>query len=299
MLTINDTRILKAVGILMVIFCHVVALFGIRYATPLGGIGVSIFLFVSGYGLNESYKKNGLNKFFRKRFCAVVIPYLIIVLIDAVLNKSNIMNLFKNIILVTTPKFMWFIQFIVVIYLCFYIINKLFDYNKNKYIAWIIIGGIIFYFGNGLWAEQAIIFFIGIIYSDKVEYIEKMDRRNKIVVSIALLILGGIALISKQTTMIRNSSENIYYFIELILKNGTALGIVFFVANDTLIIKYFKKILCLIGNISYELYLIHAIAFFVLRNNVGVIGLIEFIFITVIGAIIFNKLLIYVNKIIL
>ena len=36
-----------------------------RIFTPLGGIGVAMFLILSGYGLNESFKKNGLDGFWK------------------------------------------------------------------------------------------------------------------------------------------------------------------------------------------------------------------------------------------
>ena len=33
---------------------------GVRYLTPLGGVGVAIFLVLSGFGLNESFKNNNI-----------------------------------------------------------------------------------------------------------------------------------------------------------------------------------------------------------------------------------------------
>ena len=50
----------KGVAILSVILCHAAGTFGhgkIVLFTPLGGIGVSIFLLLSAYGLIESWQK--------------------------------------------------------------------------------------------------------------------------------------------------------------------------------------------------------------------------------------------------
>lgn len=50
--------------------CHLVGTFfcgGITYFTPLGGIGVAIFLLLSGYGLNESCAKSGLTNWCKKQ----------------------------------------------------------------------------------------------------------------------------------------------------------------------------------------------------------------------------------------
>ena len=122
MISIYNSNSLKGIAIVMIILCHIVGVFGVRYATPLGGIGVSIFLFISGYGLNESYKKNGLNNFISKRVKKVLIPYWIIVIIDEFINRNSISVLLKEVVLLKTPNFMWFIQYIVTLYLLFYLL---------------------------------------------------------------------------------------------------------------------------------------------------------------------------------
>lgn len=56
-MSVQHTNICRAVAAIIIILQHVAGGFGIRYLTPLGGIGVAIFLILSGYDLNESYKK--------------------------------------------------------------------------------------------------------------------------------------------------------------------------------------------------------------------------------------------------
>ena len=41
-----------------------------RIVNILGSIGVAAFLFISGFGLNESYKKSGLAGYWHKASCA-------------------------------------------------------------------------------------------------------------------------------------------------------------------------------------------------------------------------------------
>lgn len=58
--TIED----KGLAILLVILCHAAGTFGqgkFVLFTPLGGIGVAIFLLLSGYGLNESWNNLAKN----------------------------------------------------------------------------------------------------------------------------------------------------------------------------------------------------------------------------------------------
>lgn len=84
MISKEDTQILKELAISMVIVQHLGQVFHIVALNPLGPIGVCIFLFISGYGLSCSYKKNGRNKYFSKRVLKVYIPYLVSVAIFSI-----------------------------------------------------------------------------------------------------------------------------------------------------------------------------------------------------------------------
>ncbi len=74
-----NSLIFKGIAILCVMMCHFMGNFGegITIFTPLGGIGVSIFLMLSAYGLNESWTYNGKIYWWRKRIMNVVIPYVL------------------------------------------------------------------------------------------------------------------------------------------------------------------------------------------------------------------------------
>lgn len=58
----NSSSVAKGIGILFVMLCHFMSDFGggTVLFTPLGGIGVAIFLVLSGYGLNESWTLGGV-----------------------------------------------------------------------------------------------------------------------------------------------------------------------------------------------------------------------------------------------
>lgn len=58
----TNSQAMKGIAILAVILCHLMGRFGsgTTLFTPLGGIGVSIFLMISAYGLNESYTSGGV-----------------------------------------------------------------------------------------------------------------------------------------------------------------------------------------------------------------------------------------------
>lgn len=65
-LSFNTSTILRGIAILLVILQHLGGSFGTNLLTPLGGTGVAIFLVLSGFGLNESFKKKGLDLLLEK-----------------------------------------------------------------------------------------------------------------------------------------------------------------------------------------------------------------------------------------
>ena len=78
----NYTTIAKGIAIFMIMLCHMSCFWpGGRLLSPLGGTGVAIFLVTSGYGLMESYKRVGLENFWKKRLLRVWIPYAIVCLL--------------------------------------------------------------------------------------------------------------------------------------------------------------------------------------------------------------------------
>lgn len=63
LLGFNYTNCLRGIAILLIMSGHIVGTMGFRYINPFGGTGVALFLFLSGFGCNESYKHKGLGNF--------------------------------------------------------------------------------------------------------------------------------------------------------------------------------------------------------------------------------------------
>lgn len=72
------TNAIKGFAILTVIWAHSGARLNIGGIQFIAGIGVALFLICSGYGLEKSFNKNGIDGFFEKRLLRVCIPYWII-----------------------------------------------------------------------------------------------------------------------------------------------------------------------------------------------------------------------------
>ena len=74
-LSYNNTTVMRGFAILFVVIHHTATWLG--WQIPIGGGGVAIFLFLSGYGLTMSFKKNGIKLFWWKRMTGVFLPWII------------------------------------------------------------------------------------------------------------------------------------------------------------------------------------------------------------------------------
>ncbi|EBP2409727.1 acyltransferase, partial [Salmonella enterica] len=92
MLTLQKTKELKGISIVLVMLFHLVTIHKTTLPYELrwvASFGVSVFLLVSGYGLFLSEKRNGLKDFFKKRFSSVYIPFVVATFLIGVLNEVS------------------------------------------------------------------------------------------------------------------------------------------------------------------------------------------------------------------
>lgn len=71
------TEAFRGIAILLIMTQHLAGHLGTNIFTPFGGIGVAIFLVLSGFGLNESFKKNGINGFLTRKFYRIWLPFFL------------------------------------------------------------------------------------------------------------------------------------------------------------------------------------------------------------------------------
>ena len=163
---------MRGVAILLVLLCHMAGTFfdgRVVYFTPLGGIGVAIFLMLSAYGLNESYIKHGLTNWWRKRLIAVWIPYFIIECsFYWTFHEWNFWDFFKDITLIK-PLYQngWYLNYLAVCYIMFYLIMSNSLTRKHKIVFWGVLSIVSFFVLSPIRAEQSFSFLAGVIFSEK------------------------------------------------------------------------------------------------------------------------------------
>ena len=250
-LKVNYVTLLRGIAIILVLISHFTGNMSVLF-TPLGGIGVAIFLILSGYGLNESYRHNGLHKFWHKRFTRLWIPYAIILSAYCILDHNTIQWFLYNLTLVECPY--WFIQYIAFWYVAFWLINKYCP--KHKISLLYITGAISLFLTTGVRGEQALSFATGVLISEKRLKLDFNAKKIPMKYLLSFAMIGIIFLGFKQTDIYRTQSdETLINLIQLPVKLLIGIFIIFILAYIPGLRN--NRFLLLSGLISYELYMVH------------------------------------------
>lgn len=94
-------------------------------------VAVAVFLFISGFGINESHKINGINNFWKKRFLRVIIPCWTIFLFQLpFVEHFNSVQLLKNLTFYASD--LWFVDYIIRWYLVYWISRRFLGHLQKR-----------------------------------------------------------------------------------------------------------------------------------------------------------------------
>lgn len=289
------TQAIKGVAIFLVVICHI----GNNYTrlfTPLGGIGVSLFLILSAYGLEMSYKKNKLKNFWYKRLKTVFVPYIVLELImQLTFNSINFATFIMDITLLK-PLFPlgWYLNYLMLMYISFWIIKKAF--NKDTSLIFVLLsvvfGAVFFFTNNGIRFEQSLAFPIGLLLANVKE--GRLEKFFDVRFGLCLIIVAIFFLAIKQIPIIRIDYKSMIFVLDLFVKTFFSCGILmifysFYKANK--VVKVFN-IYKMLGKYSYELYLVHGYALCVFSYFYCGEALCLFLTITIMGV----SFLVYIER---
>lgn len=128
----TDTTALKGLAILFVLLGHM------NYLDSSGAWGVHIFLILSGFGLEISYQKNGLNEYWKKRIVKVFLPYEFVILLALTIERivflhHDYLGVAASILGLdfgcNIDHSMWYVSYLFLLYGEFYIWKK---YGANR-----------------------------------------------------------------------------------------------------------------------------------------------------------------------
>lgn len=232
-----------------------------------GAIAVSIFLFVSGYGLNKSYLLKGtayLSDFLKKRiFNSILLPYLIILCFQVLTllisgEQITLPGILKN------NGERWFIVAIVYLYMVFYLSAQ----NGGKYRLLIICLAALLYVLFTVWLELGRCWYIsiwgfiaGCMYAEKESEIMRRFNDTPLLCLLVIPLLMGLVVAfyyigTKLPSSLLISYSAIYFIIPLLFA-------IIIVRLNTSCLRE-SQILSFLSNISYEMYLSHGLVILLL-----------------------------------
>ena len=274
-ITKQETNILKGIGILSVILSHTSIMCREAAVTvpffsngtvcmAICEAGMSLFLFISGYGSHMSYKARGLENYIKNRFINVLVPYMIIQVISMAvaffttgLHGSLLFNLSQLVGINPTNLYdptMWYISYALFWYVVFWIAYRI---GKGSYVSQIMIGvvsiaGFLYvpwYWGNN--ADYCVLtFFAGVLtarLSDSFVKIPGFAREK-----VSRIILCVLLAVAGYTLMIR------FHRFSIWTENvGALMGMAAFILLIGLFRgRYGFHVLYFVGTISFWLYLL-------------------------------------------
>lgn len=182
------TQAIKGFSILTIIWAHAGAKLGVEGIQFIAGIGVALFLICSGYGLEKSYKRNGLKEFWRKRIFQVCIPFWVVeftglILIGAFSLKNFVLDF---IFIKAATAYGWFMGYLIICYGIYFLIKKMADklaWSEKKEIytlflifgIWFVLESLIFCDTDipFLKARQMLSFPLGYLLARKMDLVTK------------------------------------------------------------------------------------------------------------------------------
>lgn len=179
--------------------------------SQLGGIGVMLFFFFSGYGIEEGYGNREVGKqYIINRLKKVYLVYLFIKLailaVEALVGLVSIECIFKRLVDICCIED-WFVLVIVLEYVFYYLVTKLFPKNKLVLLFFlnVVMGCLFFYLRLAArWYNSMWLFVVGVAFSlFQKEIIELNGRWGFIVIlcSFAIFVgLGAVFAINKGET---------------------------------------------------------------------------------------------------
>ena len=275
----------KGFSILTIVLMHFIQNFmthvprPVSLAASVGGSGVHVFIFCSGFGLYLSYLRHPVNylSFLKRRFLRIYIPYIAIIMISAItpyMYRGNdkfvaILShvfLFKMFIPQYEESFggqFWFISTIIQFYLVFILLCKLKKSMIKKYhflilsfiisiIYWLFIACIhkeSIRVWNSFFLQYLWEFVLGMYLAEMLHNGKKFSI-NKV----CLWFISIIAIVVMGVTGILGGTAKVFNDVPaLIGYGGICIGFYFWK------IGLINKVVLFISSISYELFLIHMI----------------------------------------
>ncbi len=275
-LSINNTNALKALSCFFVIIVHIPIEFQNKVQDLIGSfayIGVTLFFLISAYGCCYGMKKGGksyLKWFWPKRLVSLLVPALIINFIVFFINGFQGTWDFFSLIEIND-----YIITLLIMYLFFFIFSlftKIPLWCRHLFIIFaVIVFSLVTKYSNldiPSWPAECYGFIWGILIFDFKHKIE-MILSKKYFIPLLTSFFGSLIL-----GVLYLKFKHITFFGDYCLKILLGFFLVCFILTLSFCFNFNKRPIQFIGNISYEIYLVHIFVIhflsdILLKNNIG------------------------------
>ena len=262
-----NTQGLRGIAALTIVFFHVVWGYGISPLLNMwGAFFVTIFIILSGYGLEESFRMRGLDGFWRKRVEKVVLPVAFFVcaynylfpyiLPDDPLFEGSAMRKCLDELLFFSPRF-WYVFFILKWYFVYWLGTR-FMCERSRWIFFLICALICLNMpspAGHLEAEQSFSFLAGVLLSRTKEWLCSLRQRVVWQWVAILFFIGFVCLVLKSISPFHDLKGSIaynYFLCPFRLSIGLA-----FMPLLTLLRPDRSAVMQTFGKYSMEIYIAH------------------------------------------
>ena len=312
----KSTRSLKGLLAILIIFHHVSQKIttGENFSNfeYMGRYIVALFFFLSGYGLYFQYSNNVnyLENFLRKRLARIFIPFYVFIVIyvfyratlGEVVNVDFFLSFWKDHSNIVYNG--WFVNSIIVLYVIFYVSFKKKDSKSSFYMLTFLILVYIFwkaYQNHGDWEYVSIMaFLLGVFWMKNRAFIDKFIEKNYFVFLVSFSIL--MYVFRHYEAIMKNIGlTNKYVYYGIVGNLCTMIFVVYFLLLTNKL-DFSNKYLDFLGDISFEIYMIHGLVMhylgkFLVSSSVNdVIYTIVVLLVSIVFAYYIKKLIIVIEK---
>ena len=191
LITVDKSVAIRGVCALSIFVFHI--LLGVS-SSPLlhfwGGMFVAVFLILSGYGINESFRRHGLKGYWHKRLNKVIVPTIVFMSGFDLLAPHIGFHTWWNELTYSQPTY-WFVFHIAKCYAAYWVAR----HCCGRYWLWALAAWGVYslnhcFCGMHLESEQCFSFLAGVLFSEYGTTISRLSRRGKRISLIVLFVIG-------------------------------------------------------------------------------------------------------------
>lgn len=269
LLSKENTLWLQGVSALLIMLLHfMMQMDGYpRVANIPAGSCVTVFLLLSGFGLNESYRQNGLAHYWEKRLKRVVIPFWIVSLAQLPFGETTCIGTLLRQFLFCGSN-LWFLDYLMRWYLIFWIGRKVQELIRDKWYtrrlnflagnltACVLFGAALYSLSlPQLMSEQSFSFFMGFLISEHYRVLKQCSHRSLSILTISCLAYSILCLSIKGTPAMQSQKGTFpFHLLLLNIRLSQAIAML----PLPFLFPFLKnRATSFLGKISYEIYLVH------------------------------------------